>query len=915
MKQFLNERRVSSCWIKTSHIKLAAREHGQFALAKLKTLAPRLVGSIFIATTIGAQAQSFNVPGNTNWVSAMDLPPRTQVNIVASGRVTPTPIGASYDATGIPGSISPTDIGFPHSTNKFGLVARLTASRSNPFDEVSETWAYGTTRSYCAVYGGHLWLIVNDAIRSDNGGAFAARVTTSPGCSAPPPPSPPTLTPGDLSAQRIEVTQSIQEPNSGVPLLSLKKTIVRVSVRTDGRGDPWSDVTGILTVRNISGGIYGDRIFSGRTHRPTISADSRGAISTNLAGSRRDELTTTLNFELDEDETAVGERDLDVDVRTISGRRDTNSTNNRLVKRVRFERPLNAFVPAVNYRTSLLPAAPRSDLEPPRRVAESIMPLTNLWLGMWPGNPIPTFDIGPPCPAANPGCTRLNPWDQADAWAADLLDRTFRDGGQRLFVLQPDPDTGYNGTQTNTGRGNKVARTTNNQRDPGPTMAHELAHSWDLCHSPNIGAENGCRDLSYPRANGALGAQVGINTHVGPFGWGVVLQPGRDAAGSDIRGDVMSYTAPYWISPYSYCKLIDAFVRLIPSPTGLVPRCDAGARLAIAPVPLPKKENTMLATLDAHSGVLRKAINPRFIVRTSGLGGEIEYLRFSGWIFADGSATLRPSEIVTLNAPPPPQKPGGAYTLSLESTNGKALSSYGFNLPARQDAVKRQPHFFSGLVKYDPATARVALLKKTKVLTEQKRSPNPPVAVLLNDPTGKLMRGSYKLAWDATDMDGDILTYYVDFSSDGGRSWMALSGGQSGATSIVNFDQLPGSKEARLRVVVTDGINTAAATSGIFEVARKRPQLSINVPGKEFVVSPQALPTFEVRAFDWEDGPIDNPLAYSWSIDGVAKIQIGRRLNVGHLKLPTGRHTIGVTVTDSDKNTERRTVNFTIAGK
>ena len=95
----------------------------------------------------------------------MDLPPRTQINIAASGRVTPTPTGAGYDATGIPGLISRTDIGFPHDTNKFGLVARLTASRSNPFDEVSETWAYGATRSYCAVFGGHLWLIVNDAVR------------------------------------------------------------------------------------------------------------------------------------------------------------------------------------------------------------------------------------------------------------------------------------------------------------------------------------------------------------------------------------------------------------------------------------------------------------------------------------------------------------------------------------------------------------------------------------------------------------------------------------------------------------------------------------------------------------------------------------------------------------------------------
>lgn len=68
MTKFLSASSTARFWPKTLRIKFAASEHAQFVQPKLKTLAPRLASSIFMAMTIGAQAQSFNVSGNGNWV-------------------------------------------------------------------------------------------------------------------------------------------------------------------------------------------------------------------------------------------------------------------------------------------------------------------------------------------------------------------------------------------------------------------------------------------------------------------------------------------------------------------------------------------------------------------------------------------------------------------------------------------------------------------------------------------------------------------------------------------------------------------------------------------------------------------------------------------------------------------------------
>ncbi len=110
-------------------------------------------------------AQSFRVPGDTGriWIDTqLDLKPGTLVRLAAKGEVN---VGAGWGSYGPEGTQKFADApGYPaETTYRYGLVARLTQSRTNPDDDLREQWAYGEAQEYCAAAGGHLWLTVNDS--------------------------------------------------------------------------------------------------------------------------------------------------------------------------------------------------------------------------------------------------------------------------------------------------------------------------------------------------------------------------------------------------------------------------------------------------------------------------------------------------------------------------------------------------------------------------------------------------------------------------------------------------------------------------------------------------------------------------------------------------------------------------------
>jgi hypothetical protein len=165
---------------------------------------PRLLLLTIIFITIvcfEAHAETFDVPGTSGngWLDTrLDLAPGTLVRLAASGQVD---VGAGWGVHGPEGTTHFADVaGYPAETRfRYGLVARLTESRTNPADELRNDYDYGTTREFCASGGGHLWLTVNDNHAVNNTGQF--RVVMTRGSCQPDP-----VGPSTRLAERFRIT-------------------------------------------------------------------------------------------------------------------------------------------------------------------------------------------------------------------------------------------------------------------------------------------------------------------------------------------------------------------------------------------------------------------------------------------------------------------------------------------------------------------------------------------------------------------------------------------------------------------------------------------------------------------------------------------------------------------------------------
>ena len=136
----------------------------------------------------------FTVPGNSGnrWLDTrIDLAPGTLVRLSAVGRVD---VGAGWGVHGPEGTTRFANVaGYPAETRqRYGLVARVTDSRTSPADDQHTDYSYSETREFCVGTAGRLWLTVNDNHPADNTGQFNVEVTLST-C-----PSTPASTPAPL---------------------------------------------------------------------------------------------------------------------------------------------------------------------------------------------------------------------------------------------------------------------------------------------------------------------------------------------------------------------------------------------------------------------------------------------------------------------------------------------------------------------------------------------------------------------------------------------------------------------------------------------------------------------------------------------------------------------------------------------
>jgi hypothetical protein len=153
------------------------------------------------------------------------------------------------------------------------------------------------------------------------------------------------------------------------------------------------------------------------------------------------------------------------------------------------------------------------------------------------------------------------------------------------------------------------------------------------------------------------------------------------------------------------------------------------------------------------------------------------------------------------------------------------------------------------------------------------------------------------VTWTAGDLDGDPLHFALSYSTDGGASWIPAGVDLTGTQHALDVSLLPGGTSVLLRISATDGVNTTNDVSDApFTVGRKAPMAFILSPKDHARFFPGQAIWLEGRAFDLEDGTLDDA-ALRWSSNRDGELGAGKLLIT---TLSPGGHTITLTATDSD---------------
>ena len=100
-----------------------------------------------------------------------------------------------------------------------------------------------------------------------------------------------------------------------------------------------------------------------------------------------------------------------------------------------------------------------------------------------------------------------------------------------------------------------------------------------------------------------------------------------------------------------------------------------------------------------------------------------------------------------------------------------------------------------------------------------------PYVHMISPNGGESLSGSTGvLSWTAGDADGDPLEYVIQYSTDAGATWQTLVTSWQSTTYELDLGSIPGSDQALIRVLASDGFHTAQDQSdATFSVAKNAP--------------------------------------------------------------------------------------------
>jgi hypothetical protein len=645
----------------------------------------------------------------------------------------------------------------------------------------------------------------------------------------------------------VEVNQEVQDLNNSVVLIANKRTFVRCYAQSVSGS--YGSVPGRLDV------------YRGATYMGTLAPSNGGAAITVKSSPDRNQLNDAYYFDVPTGWLGAGSVTFRCEVNTPLKYADSNYGNDATSITVSFSPapPMNLLIVDVPYRwngvTQHVRNIDRTLLESYIRRAYPINSLTVKWAYLDP----PYGSL----PSADTVDNDLF-WDKF--WNPNKF---FNDGYARYYGMAIDNGGFMRGKAADIPSTVAAgpAGTPGVNANPGGASgwdfdqsygdwygAHELGHTYGRYHAMFCGAAGGA---AYPYPNGDISpSQVQFNSST-LYGFDTsnptVIPPSWK--------DIMTYCSNEWLSDFSYEGIYNRMV--------------------------------------AEKGTLR----PQSTTAS-------EHLVVTGKI-------LSPTDVITLstffrvpNSLDSVDHVSGDYHIRFLDSGGAELSDYPFApkfSPEEDDPV--------GLINEAPpwmtGTHSIVISHGATPLITRTVSANTPTVTVISPNGGETLNGSsFNVTWTGSDLDGDPLTYLLEYSTDNGATWDLLGTNIIQTQATIDLTQLPGTTQGLFRVWASDGVNTSFdASNAVFSVPSKLPQITSIAPisGTTYVVSQTV--TLQGGAFDPEDNVLgDAQLQWTSSLQGA----LGNGSMLQLTDLMVGTHVITLTATDSDNNVATATTVITV---